>query len=173
MFRRLGSVVLSYDYGDLGEARFRIDAGDPRYAQIRTPWPGVVLNAGMVGSRSTPISDDALRVFRRMAVAIAEGEIPLTVSPEPEMIASGSSYVRDSANGVVILHNPRGNEKDDPTQLAGYPVDARNAVEAALEAWRPYLTPTLRQASLDDIRARVELALADAARTSASWGFGR
>ena len=162
-FRRLGTIVLSYEYDVLGDARYAIcDAPQNKLARIRTPWPGIVIEAGLMGEGEDRLPPEAMRVFRKMAVAIAEGRLRLAVPPSPEMIASGEDYVDATvAAEAVVLHNDRRPDLGTSDQVAGYPISARNAVEAALEAWRPHLPRNLKKVTLDDVTGMVSMAVVD------------
>lgn len=161
-FRRHGTVVMSYEYDAIGNARYVFCDHTNTLARVRTPWPGIVIEAGLMGENDGPLGEEAMAVFRKMAVAIAERRLPIDVPPPAAMIDSGLDYSDpDLPAEVVALHDDKKPDIGTVDQLAGYPVLSRNAIEAALEAWRSHLPRNLKKITMRDVEDRISLALAD------------
>jgi len=157
---RRGAVLASYDYDVLPErARFKFERNE---ARIRTEWPGIVIRADVAGPGGAPLDEAALRAFKRLAVGISEGRVTLLTVPPEEMIESGRKLVGSmDGNDPAMLAEPPFTEREGIDALAEYPVAARGSVEAAFEAWKPYLPRYLGAGSFEQLKCVVEVAAKD------------
>jgi len=157
---RSGAIIASYDHDVLPDrARFEMVQDG---AKIRSPWPGIVIRAILEGPNGERVDETTLRAFKRLAVGIAEGRVPVLAPPPADMIESGEDLVEMRQEGeTALLANPVHLEREDIDALAEYPVAARGAVEAAFEAWKPYLPAYLRTSTFEQLASMIELAARD------------
>lgn len=150
-------LAMSYDYGSAAD----YDGNDPRLSILATQWPGIVLTVEAIARGEGEMDRKAAEALLRALDGIAGSTDRIRVPPRPDIIESGIRLVDNTKEGIILAPIERLDREANADSIAGYPIAAPGGVEAAFDAWKPFMPAYIQECDLASLRTMVEMELID------------